>query len=614
MSSPPPHSIFDFPEIVGFIAQHLSRHDLLQCIATSKAFSVQFEPFLWRDMDLTKLHSVPQSVSRNRHRICSITIPHGDYTDVRMPAAIHTFMKGIPDLVPPDDLHFTIDRRSSLDTFSPHNSSPIFPQLRSVYIDEDWMPKDEEEDEEYWGEPDTTALVRDVLRILSQSPKLTHLTLSAFLDQEKKDNIKFVQHFLSILAHKLPHLQHLILSCSSMTSDSACEIMRVCFNHPQLAHLHCSFSVMDQDPIQSFRSFLADLKDDKDNGTLGRPAMGSRIKSLILPYTYAGYPVDLICALLKFHLPSLERFHIPPLVSNPQVSILELFRDALAQGCPRLQHIDVVCNERTVNIQNAAKGMVMASKELGLKSFHAIGLHDRTKDDNVYRGVMNDARSLVTLLQELHSSTLEEVELTGYRTIHPYDLMNIFYKCSNLKRAKIIPLDMDDAPFLEYLVMKEWACSDLRELWLFILRTDKLNQKHSHYESEAPRLDGLTKKVYGQIGRLSKLENLWLHYQEHGHRHQIEHLCGAKDLTLDRGWLSELAGLKRLKHLTIPLALCESIGQAEVEFMDSQWPRLEKVSIVLDHNSLWDVTKKPQWKWLKKRRPYLEFCGTVMTV
>jgi hypothetical protein len=46
------------------------------------------------------------------------------------------------------------------------------------------------------------------------------------------------------------------------------------------------------------------------------------------------------------------------------------------------------------------------------------------------------------------------------------------------------------------------------------------------------------------------------------------------DLTLERGWLGELAGRTRETEGIEALWQCLSrMGQTEVEFMDAQWPK-----------------------------------------
>ncbi|KAI8351913.1 hypothetical protein B0O80DRAFT_427657 [Mortierella sp. GBAus27b] len=442
--------------------------------------------------------------------------------------------------------------------------------LRSVYIVICRIYEGEEDDEEgywaeldIWAEPDMAPLVRDTLRILDQGPNVTHLTLSTgFLYQV--DGPTHEPCFLFLLAHKLPHLQHLTLPDRTVDSNIAFKALRVCFSHPQLVHLYFNFTIGDGGRTEAFRLFLADLEENKDKATLDQPAMGSRIKSLVLPYAAEGPPVELICTPLKLHLPSLERFYLPSLVRNPQVSVLELFRDSVTQGCPKLQHIDSKCYHGSVNIGNAVTGVIMGIKEWGLKDLLKL---------------------------------LEDVELVDFGLIAFNILSKLVSKCRNLKSVKIVP-NGNQLIFLEHLLLEDWVCSDLKDFYVVISRDghsrDKYNKSDDdmdgHSQAQMSQLDKWTRKMYRRIGRLSKLGTLCLDCAV-----RVGEEDGASDLTLDRGRLSELAGLKKLRHLSIPLSLCAQIGQAEIEFMDSQWPQLERFSLKYTQSER-NITEKPQWQ------------------
>ncbi|KAI7831366.1 hypothetical protein BC939DRAFT_498818 [Gamsiella multidivaricata] len=80
------------------------------------------------------------------------------------------------------------------------------------------------------------------------------------------------------------------------------------------------------------------------------------------------------------------------------------------------------------------------------------------------------------------------------------------------------------------------------------------------------------KKLYEQIGRLSLLEGLSL---DCNYFARVEW-----NLTLSKGWLMELAGLKKLHHLSIGIQYWYRMGQAEVEFMDAHWPMLRTVDLM----------------------------------
>ncbi|KAK3805033.1 MAG: hypothetical protein J3Q66DRAFT_423572 [Benniella sp.] len=116
---------------------------------------------------------------------------------------------------------------------------------------------------------------------------------------------------------------------------------------------------------------------------------------------------------------------------------------------------------------------------------------------------------------------------------------------------------------LRDVVSSTCICHDVKQLHLFL---------ESHVYALTERTleiaNQKSKEVYAQIGRLDKLEELGLGYILAG--------SAMMDLTLEEGWLAELAGLKKLRHFHLLTDLWTSMGQAEVEFMVSNWPKLEK--------------------------------------
>ncbi|KAG0244615.1 hypothetical protein BG011_002890, partial [Mortierella polycephala] len=51
----------------------------------------------------------------------------------------------------------------------------------------------------------------------------------------------------------------------------------------------------------------------------------------------------------------------------------------------------------------------------------------------------------------------------------------------------------------------------------------------------------------------------------------------AWDLTLSKGGLRNLSGLKKLRRLSLGAYFYSKMGQADVEFIDAEWPQLKVV-------------------------------------
>lgn len=559
-------SIFDFPQLVELVSEHLSTHDIAKCMATSKALARRFEPFLWRDVTRPR-SPLPQSVARNRHQIRSLSL---DWFN----PSVYFFADGLSDLTPGSPMNNPVFCQLRVVKFT--GSGPFFPlqlQHRLECLD-------------------------CIQRILSQSPNLTHITLPRdFIARP----LPLVQDFLRIL-DKLPRVQELRIQGSSLFSDTQIEpevgfeLVRVCFSHPVLANLYCNFEVgfkfrrnhqrVLPDYGPQFDSFLAALEEDrKESISSGKLATGARIKELQLPEITARYPFALICTLLKSYLPNIERFHIPRITTGGHhASYQDSLKKVIAQGCPKLQHISCVLNDASINT-----GVIMGCKEWGLRSFYD---HELTPKIHGY---------ILKTLLVYHSETLEEARLTGYLKGCRRELADFLSECKNLKMLLI--QDLSGAIKLRHLVSREWVCHDLKALRLIMDRRDHqqgtASSDDSDNEDVEERRKIRTAKAYDQIGRLIKLEILCV--------------SGGQgldsDLTLSHGWLSKLAQLKKLKHFTMATDLWSRIGQAEVEFMDAQWPRLEKISFgsLPVSMSLGNTTKAPHWQWLQKRRPYLKY-------
>jgi hypothetical protein len=448
-----------------------------------------------------------------------------------------------------------------------------------------------------------------------------------------------------------------------------------------------------------FDSLLEVLKNDNQvREASGKPAVGTRIKTLLLPMVFNGYSPNFICTLLKSYLPHLEQFEIPEIAASENTSHMKDFKEAVAQGCPKLQHVLCSWFDGDKAVQEAINGVLVGCQK-GLRSFRCWNFDDR--DEN------NQKRFIMATLLEYHSDTLELIELEDSLGVFSSDLVGLFTKCKNLKKAKIRHDEEDGCAAIKFRDMAriEWACDDLQELWLYLCRPDyddeqaeyyeesdsedeaedededshHQHQHHHHQDShdndddntddddndddnddndgdndddndtddddnddndddgdddddsddydplefffryghsvaDGPqeqyeaRTDQMAGLVYERIGHLVKLETLCLGYgdcQDYRNVDWEESRFATYDLTLRHGWLEELSELKELRHFIMDSFFWEGMHQAEVEFMDTHWPRLEKISFGISN---WEkITKEPHWQWLQKRRPHLQY-------
>ncbi|KAK3823066.1 MAG: hypothetical protein J3Q66DRAFT_330773 [Benniella sp.] len=600
MAATPRQSIFNVPELVGLVAQYLSNHDIARCMKTCKAWTPLFKPYIWQDIELDSYHPAPKkALAQNRHRIRSLRIASDDFANLRTLAAdLPDTPFSAPSQEPRDST------RSSIAT-----GNYIFQNLRILHIDcGSWD-----------NASDLNSLCLDyVLRILHQSPGLLQLTPP---DDILGDSVtsKQTESFLYTLAHKLPCIKGLDIQGGGVPPKMALKFLRVCLNHPQLANLHCRFFIegirgvhryFSPEDIQLFNSFTTSMEDGKKakkaKKATGKPT-GSTIKSLLLPGTTGGYPPNFFCGLLRSCLPNLELFHIPEVGGNRDPSFVESLRDAVAQGCPKLQHLRYPWYDEDPKNYDVINGIVEGCKEWGLKSFYCEKLRDG----------YGDQRIMATLLSN-HSNTLEEVELVNCRHANPGDLLDLF-SCRNLKKAKI--QQRGDGNAAIELQTVEFKCHDLKELQLSIVQPAMNPQTDDFGEEEEEEHEALlpggrherfgrwvrrkAEEAYTEIGSLSKLESLSLGCAKRDYR-GFSVSGHERDFTLEHGWLRKLAGLKELKRLHMVTDFWSEMGQAEVEFMDAQWPKLERIEFNSTNRKA--IVAKPHWQWLQKRRPQLTYC------
>ncbi|KAK3805026.1 MAG: hypothetical protein J3Q66DRAFT_423551 [Benniella sp.] len=394
------------------------------------------------------------------------------------------------------------------------------------------------------------------VKVLSYCHNLTGLDIAVNVLRHRFD---MVECFLEKI-EQLPNLQRLVLTGSDVEAEVAHRFLQVCFRLPQLVDLKCNIgtdnfrcsSMPDNglcDP--RFAILLKSLQDvDKKKSDAGEPT-GLRLKSLKLPHIRKGQDL----------------------------------RDAILEGCPRLRHIKSDFIPGDGNARCGLSDIIRHCVPLGLKTFRAKCPYET--DQGECQGVMQH-------ILDHHAATLEDFELWACGHNDSIVLHSILARCRNLKRFSVYRTGEDGIKFKDAL-SSAWICRDLEQLHLLMERdvyVCTLRMRKIVYQQG--------KEVYAQIGGLVKLEQLSLGY--------LTSDPVMKDLTLEDGWLAELAGLKKLRHFCILTNLWVWMGQAEVEFMVNNWPNLEKISLRMDDEMYGfdlDVFSKPHWRWLKEKRPHI---------
>ncbi|KAF9563055.1 hypothetical protein EC968_005019 [Mortierella alpina] len=223
--------------------------------------------------------------------------------------------------------------------------------------------------------------------------------------------------------------------------------------------------------------------------------------------------------------------------------------------------------------------------ESGLLDLESCSMFTFTFDD--WEGVEHIVRNLL----DHHCDTLEDFELVNCSHGSNVNQQAVLSRCNKLKRYYATAKSLDHfACFdIEDALNRDWACTELKEL--------RLPLERNRYRSRLA-----AKSFYQQIGRLKKLKQLALDVNQSCSTRLWDHTW---DLTLSRGWLGELAGLKNLRGLWLEAGFCMRMRKAEMKFFLEKWPLLCEINVVGEDASR--VRAMAHWQWLIAKRPHLSF-------
>ncbi|KAF9959996.1 hypothetical protein BGZ72_008195 [Mortierella alpina] len=327
----------------------------------------------------------------------------------------------------------------------------------------------------------------------------------------------------------------------------------------------------------------------------------TKIKTLRLPTSRVGatYPLPLL--LLKSDLLDLESCEIPWFRRDSNIKEIE---QVVRKHCLNLKHL--ICpsfrSERQHNGETARAFIRGCS---GLRSFTSKHFSDFDPESFETR-LFSDHPSVEPrlIIPELVSRHYDTLELRRFWVTEAYGVDHV------------VGIESPDVG------MGNWTCSELRELYLVLnlrprrgsafdmLRAQmeedgELDEELDEVNKEKLVVAMATKRVYTQIGKLEKLEDLMINTDM-----SLEGTTKTSDyawnLTVSAGYLGELAGLKSLKRLNLRADFWSTMGQAEVEFMDRNWPLLSEITVDVSLSSLSQLKATSHWQWLRNRRPQLE--------
>ncbi|KAF9572400.1 hypothetical protein EC968_009974 [Mortierella alpina] len=593
-------SFFTLSELILPVSAHLTTYDLAQCSLVCQEWSRLFEPSLWANFCPKKRHvdwwsdtspsPLKAALMRNLPHLRTVK------TSVTNTSLLQVLTNGSTS-------------ESSTHQCSTSELSTRCTNLKRLELN-DSCPKSIELSSPY------------LARLLMLNPRLTHLELPFQ---------SFVTNSVLTTVPKLKCLQHLSIYSSQRCSraQEMLMLLQACLPLPNLAELFLKldysweYEVKDDD--------LKTVVKDASKARFSNNPKASKIRSLQLPSLREGmwpsWPRQnvLPLILLKSNLLDLESCEIPwfDKLTDPE----EIER-VVQEHCPNLRHL--TCPSLLDEGDDGSTIRAFIRGCSGLQSFSSDTFSDRDWTRSW------GSRSIISELVSFHHSTLEDFVLTNCHQVFSHDLQSILSRCKKLKRLWVEASPDDGRESIAMAIADatagDWVCKELTELRLTLNRHARdeyetrqlgLRLRQSTWEppetyrrvddeddedeedGEDDDLNYLAQGVYRRIGRLEKLEHLKLDIDTRKNSRALEDDY-KRDLTLSHGWLRDLAGLKRLKMLTLKNTLLLEMGQAEVEFIYEHWPLLSQITVygeVLFSGYPWDCGMESQWKWLRTMPP-----------
>ncbi|KAF9966171.1 hypothetical protein BGZ70_003087 [Mortierella alpina] len=560
------HTVLATPELALLVSARLAQSDLAHCISVCKDWSRHFEPILWTTFCL-------------KERPCESLIN----TALKSALARNLPLIRTLEIAVANDNLLKVLANGSADP------STLCTNLKSITL-EDFQHMD----------LDLTSQYLASLFILNHG--LTHLRLVFEC---------FDTGAVPIALSRLESLQHLTIYSSRECEGNRTILMllQACLPLPNLAELCIDLDLLWDDDAESFGELETIIK-AASIARCARHPSSTKIESLQLPSNRSGTPNPLPLLLFESDLLDLVSCEIPWFDAEASMGDIERL---IRERCPNLKHVRLTYLSDTSQYIDDRKVRSVIHGCSGLQSFVSQHFNDE--------GPNSAPRCIMRDLTSEHSQTLEVLDLTDCSLVYSDDLQEFLTECRQLKQLWVMNSSRKGSNIgisSVHIRTQDWVCMELTKLGLTIDRFPEVEDVFGELEVVGePAVDGESEKdaitrlhaiaaksVYTQIGRLEKLEVLALD------RDTGPYTLGGDyswDLTLSKGWLGEMAGLKRLKTLTLQGVFWSKMGQAEVEFMHEHWPLLREINLY--GNSL-PLGPQSPWRWLLNKRPQLSLVVT----
>ncbi|KAF9209171.1 hypothetical protein BGZ49_005958 [Haplosporangium sp. Z 27] len=503
-------SIFDIALVTDLIGYYLTRNDNANCALVSKSFHRQFTPSLWRDI---------RKVKSDR------------YIDPTLqdPAHQQAFFKN-------GYLVRNLKLREHQGCFIlQFLTSPSFPCRNLVEFDYSLS-----------GMHISSTIFLSVVEILEKNSSLKRISIRGFSNN-------FSTNAYKRLIQSIPSLNFLTSLSLPDNPVVHCRVYQAL-----LASLPSTLQFLD------LRWRINELADPGDILECNWRETYSQFRSISISPSFRGSEEMTIIPFLK-RCPNLEIIHLRPSLLLDILGFME-----------KLQYFPGLVS------------LSLSRMELHKSNWERVvsALQGRIRTLSLNKVVSRFSESIT----EHWAETLEVIRI---RQLYVPDshIELILTTCSKLKTFSVATsLNINSNPFEDYgiglsmslrndsiISQVDWVCLELENLELLVLDPRMVIQQTAGNGTldtstmEEYTISGI-KRVYRQIGRLSKLQHIrlgWWTVMKY-------ETCSNLDMSIESG-LGYLEGLKELRVLDIGCIQRVNIGQSEVEWIADNWPRIRKI-------------------------------------
>ncbi|GJJ69393.1 hypothetical protein EMPS_01739 [Entomortierella parvispora] len=569
------------PELAIIIGSFLDLDSLVRVSLISKQIHLCFARSIWQDYKLDRgLQDVPSS-----------GLYHSRLSFLRT-VEFQTPGTGLLDRL----LEKSADPLLELTKGSSGEEQPCVTRLTRLVYSGDIKVKDETQ---FAGHQ-----LDQVLQLLKQNLFLETVRLPASLIHKHSDEL------VAVLS-TLPRLTSVTLASSNSKGYPMATVFRLLtslLGFPNLEVLRFSLEVdMARDSHEDnviFGQTLRDLDGHKRKGLFPR-----QLKSFELPRFKDRYPSTFLVPLYgSGGFQALETLYIP----RSEDRSFESMGPIVRRSFPTVNSILMDGRETNENDDSMFQTIV---RQLAPR-IRSVEFSCMEWNRDIKFSVLDSRLVLETLI-------VRNVELMA-----SFDVQIILAACPNLRTFSILGKDRGLVlNFKDFDIYEEEV-----DIWEDLGQFDDLaancscrGLKSFALTSAAPVLGAhpsSTRAFYWQLGRLTELEEITFGYQPwRGFEIENDWLF---DFTLNpvHGRLNELRNLKKLRKLHLQGLLWNRIGQAEVEWMEREWPCLERVTVSTATRPAVLEESKSHWQWFMKKRlafkvrniyDCTDYSGTVLT-